>query len=72
MHPMAQSIWAEGVKGFVAPGNRASGSISVKNGRQPRKIGKPPYKALAICDPSFALLNTSWIFAFSESPPVSF
>ena len=32
----------KGFQGFEAPGERASGSFSVENGRQPRKIGKPP------------------------------
>jgi len=28
--------------GFGAPGERAGGSFSAENGRQPGKIGKPP------------------------------
>ena len=35
---------AEGVKGFDAPGERAGGSFSVENGRQPRTLGNEPLK----------------------------
>ena len=34
------SQWLKSLRGFVAPGERASGSFSAENGRQPRKVNR--------------------------------